>query len=248
MVTKAQDFIHEHIAHVSTKPWDQYKESDYSLAQWHKACLIHMHDGPPTSKDQCKLPVRTPNGALNKYGVIAAAAVLDGARAPVDAPTDKKKAAARALLGFYKEFNSDPPVKLKSLAQSSVSENLSDFLEHYGVKGMRWGVRRKGGVKKLSGYSRDAKTAAQIHKKAKTSKVKVKALSNNEINTFLNRVNLESRFNQATPSKSKRVLNTVKSLLGTGKTVNEAIAFSNSPSGQAIQKGLKKKSSNSAAA
>ena len=46
---------------VSDKPWGNIKESDYDLEQWHRACLIHLHDGDPTSKEQCKLPVREPD-------------------------------------------------------------------------------------------------------------------------------------------------------------------------------------------
>lgn len=61
---------------VSDKPWGQIKESDYDLEQWHRACLIHLHDGPPTAKSQCKLPVREPDGTLNRNGVHAAAAAL----------------------------------------------------------------------------------------------------------------------------------------------------------------------------
>lgn len=122
---------------------------------------------------------------------------------------------------------------------------VDEFLEHYGVKGMKWGVRtRRGSGKRVNptaGYSRDAKRAAAIRRKAKNSPVKVKTLSNEEINTFLNRVNLESRFSAATPTASRRALNTVKSLLGVGKTMNEVAAFSNTQTGKTIQAGLKKK-------
>jgi hypothetical protein len=68
------------LKHVSEKPWSDYTKADYSIEQWHAACLIHLHQGPPTSKDQCKVPVRTPNGALNRNGVHAAAAALAGPR------------------------------------------------------------------------------------------------------------------------------------------------------------------------
>jgi hypothetical protein len=49
---------------ISNRPWSQFQESDYDLDQWHRACLIHLHDGPPTAKAQCKLPVREPDGTL----------------------------------------------------------------------------------------------------------------------------------------------------------------------------------------
>jgi hypothetical protein len=117
--------------------------------------------------------------------------------------------------------------------------DVDNFLEHYGVKGMRWGVRAKS-KNPTKGYSRDAKTAVNIRKKSKTSPVKVKALSNKEIETFLTRVSLESRFTQATPGRGKRALNVVKDLLGTGRTVNEVAAFANTPTGKQIRNGFEK--------
>lgn len=100
----------------SNKPWGQFKESDYTLEQWHHACLIHLHQGDPTSKEQCKLPVREPDGTLNRNGIHAAAAALAGARGGVDAPTDEKKAAARKLIRLYREMGEEPPASIKRLA------------------------------------------------------------------------------------------------------------------------------------
>ncbi|MGB9856480.1 MAG: hypothetical protein ACPLKS_08100 [Caldisericum exile] len=65
---------------VSNKPWCDIKESDYNLQQWHRACLIHLHDGPPTSKEKFKLPVREPNGDYTRNGIHAAAVYMAGAR------------------------------------------------------------------------------------------------------------------------------------------------------------------------
>lgn len=125
------------VAHISEKPWSDYTEADYTLEQWHNACLIHLHTGPPTSKSQCKLPVKTPNGALNRNGVHAAAAALAGARAPLQAPVDQKAKAASALRGYYNQLGETPPDSLKQSAMT-----VEDFLAHHGVKGMHWGIRK----------------------------------------------------------------------------------------------------------
>ncbi|MDA8186650.1 MAG: hypothetical protein M0T85_00720 [Dehalococcoidales bacterium] len=100
---------------ISNKPWGQFKESDYTLEQWHQACLIHLHDGDPTSKAQCKLPVREPDGTVNRNGVHRAAA-LAGARGGVDAPLSEKRTAARKLLALYRELEEEPPASIKKLA------------------------------------------------------------------------------------------------------------------------------------
>lgn len=126
------------IAHISEKPWSEYSKADYTPEQWYKACLIHLVDGKYTSKDQCKLPVRTPSGAVNRNGVHAAAAALAGARGGVNAPEEEKAKAARALIRLYSELGEEPPPSLLKHADL----NDDDILEHFGVLGMHWGVRK----------------------------------------------------------------------------------------------------------
>lgn len=116
------------ISHISEKPWGDYTEADYTLQQWHDACLIHQHTGPPTSKAQCKLPVKTPSGALSRDGVHAALAALHGARTPLIASAAEKAQAAVALRRYYGQLSEPVP---PSLAQSSIGENfIKGFLAH----------------------------------------------------------------------------------------------------------------------
>jgi len=147
------------LSHVSEQPWSNYTKADYSNEQWHSACLIHQHEGTPTSKSQCKLPVKTPDGTLNRNGVHAAAAALAGARGGVDASPEEKEKAARALRGYYKQLDEEPP---ESLTHKETFEN---FLSHFGVKGMRWGVRRdtsSSGEKRARGFVRRGATKANV--------------------------------------------------------------------------------------
>lgn len=125
-----------------------------------------------------------------------------------------------------------------------------EFLAHYGIKGQKWGVRKRRnesarakifgnkGKPSTKGFSKDAKVATNIRQKAKSNPVKVKALSNQEIQTFLTRVNLESRFVEATPGPGARAMKAVKSILGIQSTVSQA---ANSPAAQAVKTGLDKK-------
>ena len=62
--------------------------------------------------------------------------------------------------------------------------NRKPELEHVGVKGMRWGVRKKRGSSKS-----------------------VKTLSDAELKTRINRLNLEAQYNKLTTSRGKNYAN-----------------------------------------
>jgi hypothetical protein len=119
----------EALAHISEQPWSNWTKADYTLEQWHAACLIHTHDGAPTSKSQCKLPVKTPDGTLNRNGVHAAAAALAGARGGLKGVSaDQKDKAAAALRRYYSQLDEEPPESLSHYSvrgQDTVSHILS---------------------------------------------------------------------------------------------------------------------------
>jgi hypothetical protein len=104
---------------VSNRPWSSIKESDYPDANsFCKACLIDLNPpGKDKVKDLCKLPVKEPNGTLNRNAVHAAAAALAGARTPLKVPSDKKKKAARRLIRIYLvDLKETPPESLYRIA------------------------------------------------------------------------------------------------------------------------------------
>jgi len=237
-MTVPQDFL----AHISEEPWSKFTSSDYSPEQWHAACLIHQHDGAPTSKGQCKLPVKTPNGTLNRAGVKAAAAALAGARGGVDASPEEKEKAARALRGYYKQLDEEPP---ESLTHKETFEN---FLSHFGVKGMRWGVRRTRA--QIDADSEDVtkvKTAKAVISKNRGS---TDPLSNKELQDVVTRMNLEQQYSRlsARPSKPAVVgrrlqtgMKVVNGVLSAGEAANKAINFVNSPAGKKLKDQFEKK-------
>jgi hypothetical protein len=115
----AAEDIEDEFATVDEKPWGNYSEPDYSVQQWHDACLIHLHDGAPTNKTDCKLPVRTPSGTLNRGGVHAAAGALGGARGGVDAPPAHKARAKAQLRGMYKQIGEEPPDSIAATIETT---------------------------------------------------------------------------------------------------------------------------------
>jgi hypothetical protein len=99
-------------ATVSDKPWSDFTAADYDVAQYHRACLIHNHEGAATSKSQCSLPVREPDGTLNRNGVHAAAARIG----QVNTTAAKKAAARKALRRLYGQLDEEPPDSLSDEA------------------------------------------------------------------------------------------------------------------------------------
>jgi hypothetical protein len=172
------------IEHISEKEWSAYTKADYTLEQWHAACLIHLHDGPPTSKNQCKLPVKTPNGAINRNGVHSALAALHGARAELNAPPDQKAKAERQLRSLYSQLDEKFPVSQDSM------NNVLEFIEHHGVKGMQWGVRRD----RRSGVTVGTRKGKRATERTVFNKPPVK-LTSSELEKRIKRMETEKKYN-----------------------------------------------------
>jgi 2'-5' RNA ligase len=147
-----------------------------------------------------------------------------------------------------KEFEDSPAV-------AGWADQVGNVLAHHGIKGMRWGVRRKniGGPKEVvvnvdhkklkakggEGHppTEDAVKTAAVKQKAKASGVA--ALSNSEIQAAVRRMNLESDFKTATTKQSAPAKKFIANLLvNTGK--NQAQQAANYAASQAVSQGLKK--------
>lgn len=115
-----------------------------------------------------------------------------------------------------------------------VEQLVDQILEHYGTKGMKWGVRKSKIPRQ--GPSQEAKSAHRNLIKAKVSGPQ--ALTNKQLKEVNERLNLEQNFQRLSynPSKAKKILD---SIFKTGKTVNDAVEFANSPAGRAIQASMK---------
>ena len=103
---------------VSDEPWSNFTEADYADADAYcRASLIDANPaGKPKTKEACKLPVREPDGDLNRNGVHAAAARLAGAGGGVSASPTDRKAAARKLMRLYAEIGEQPPDSIRRMA------------------------------------------------------------------------------------------------------------------------------------
>lgn len=107
---------------------------------------------------------------------------------------------------------------MDAASDNSIAEQ---FLAHYGIKGMKWGVRRRD---PKEAASQDAARSAALRARAKRSKPK--ALSNAELQTAINRMRLEQDFKRLAVNEKSVVSRWISStLLEIGKReVQTAVA------------------------
>lgn len=110
----------------------------------------------------------------------------------------------------------------------------TDVLAHYGIKGMRWGVRRRTDD---PGSSSDTERALAIRDKVRRGGTK--SLTNEEMQALVSRINLEQQYARLNPSKIEKGAKLAGSVLRLGSTVNQVMAFINSPAGKALVAALR---------
>lgn len=134
-----------------------------------------------------------------------------------------------------------------------------DELYHWGIKGMKWGVRRyqnKDGTLTSEGkkhYSQDHEDYTRVH-----TKKSVREMSDSELNARINRLQKEQQYERLTASPSKlqkaiKIAGTTATALGTvmtlynnssnamklGKSIVESREFKNAVVGGALAATMK---------
>ena len=84
------------MAFVNT-PWDG-SEGRFTIEQWKASCLIDTGEGDPDTKQRYKLPVKEPNGDINKNAIRNALSRIGQVQAPAAA-----KARAQSRLNALKK-------------------------------------------------------------------------------------------------------------------------------------------------
>lgn len=121
-----------------------------------------------------------------------------------------------------------------------MSNSVSQFLAHYGIRGMKWGVRRS--RSQIDSSSEDHRNATAARGKAK--KGGVKSLSNKELQDLITRMNLEKQYSSVIPpSRGKRILTggakfTAEVLTGVGK--QQATKLANDQASKLVAQMLRK--------
>jgi len=117
---------------------------------------------------------------------------------------------------------------------------VDEFLIHFGVKGMRWGVTRQGGSTNPVSVGRK-RTKSGEHEALRAVKPKhAKELSDTQLKSAIGRMQLEKQYNSLNPHGLSKANKVVLAALAVGTTANAAYAFSQSATGKAIASGVKK--------
>lgn len=117
------------------------------------------------------------------------------------------------------------PLAEPNMEVAMSDDQVDNFLAHYGVKGMKWGVRRKGGAQVTKGSSSSEASGKSAPKKTESNdgakpvkgkdgritaapKTKPKAssregVSDEELRAAINRINMERQYAQLTTKPTK---------------------------------------------
>lgn len=129
-------------------------------------------------------------------------------------------------------------------------ETIDDVLAHFGIRGMKWGVRRSRGADGTVGgehgnsTSNDAERAKEYHQRAKTSGLHT--LSNQELQHLISRMNLEQQYSKLEAptstggDKIRKGQKFIREALGVARTAQEIHGLVNSPLMKDIKKATKK--------
>jgi HK97 family phage prohead protease len=108
---------------VSEAPWSIWTQTDFTVDQWRAACLVDTDTGASDRKERYKLPVREPNGTLNRNGVRAMAYKVQTMKELTD---EQRAVAARKLIGLYADIKEDVPEYITVIARNNPDEDFFD--------------------------------------------------------------------------------------------------------------------------
>ena len=110
---------------------------------------------------------------------------------------------------------------------------VEEAMSHYGIKGMKWGVRKERQSANMGGQTKaEVKSSPESSRAKELKKRPLHSLSNHEIKQLNERLRLEQEFNRLNPDVVKKGSDKAHRLLSTLDTVNRAVKVLDSPAGK----------------
>lgn len=167
---------------------------------------------------------------------------------------DLKRAGTPAIDREYTDYSVSTETPITDLYH----EDVDKVLAHYGILGMKWGVRRPRGKdgrvtgrgvpteqalkKTKAAIKKPGAPPHQDHVKADSLKKRgYKALSNDELKALNNRLNLERNYRDLSSSDSLSGLDTVRTITAAGTTIAALYALTTTPLGKDVKRLFGKK-------
>lgn len=131
--------------------------------------------------------------------------------------------------------NADIPGVLNALGIDEDEDNV----EHHGVKGQKWGVRRSRSARARAGGASKTKKTSKAEPFAKKAPKAPKKMSDQELKKVINRMNMEKQYKDLTAPKASPAKKFVTEVLvNVGK--QQATAYANKGAQMAIEAMIKK--------
>lgn len=153
----------------------------------------------------------------------------------------KRKAMPKDPLGNDYVSYDRPEVSTEAPIES-LYHKADETLAHFGILGMKWGIRRKTGSNGLVGSKgKSAKQRSEDYIKSREIKSKgYKNLSTKELQDLTKRMQLEKQLRELTVSDYTKGMEAAKAVLAVGTTVASIYALSQTPMGKAIKDAITK--------
>lgn len=131
-----------------------------------------------------------------------------------------------------------PEFELKSYEDQmelAMDDPMVEYLAHYGIKGMKWGVRRS----KIELAKKRTKDSSDFTTSRKLKSNPRRTLSNKEMQTVIKRLEMEKKLKDLDPSIAGKGEKALKRTLTVVGTVTALAAAAKSPAGKAAAGGVK---------
>ena len=150
------DEVHEFA--IAEGTWDG-SASRFSDTEWIRSTIVDRGPGHDTAKERYAVPIREPNGDVNRAAVHNAAARID----QVDAPAAAIAQGKRKLVAAYRQLDEDPPESLTASAFADLT--AEDQVDEVFAPGTRDGpgwITNPKETQRLRTYWTRGKGAAKI--------------------------------------------------------------------------------------